>query len=333
MTKYILVDAANLFYRCRHVTQGDAFTKAGMSLHLIFRSMRKVWREFKGEHFVCCLEGGSWRTELHPEYKAHRRVAKLQLTTKEREEEEVFRQTFDDLTRFISEHSRITVLHSPGIEGDDFVARWIQLHPTDEHVILSGDSDFVQLLAPNVTIYDGIRDHLITTAGVTNAEGVPLEFAIKSDSKLKIGKANPEFRPEERWWERALFTKIVRGDSGDNIFSAYPKVRATKLREAYDDRAEQGYAWNNFMLQTWINHLGKEVRVLDAFAANERLIDLTKQPEHVREIMDTVIVQAVQKEPVTNVGVHFLRFCERNSLPNLSREAADHAAYLNAAYR
>ncbi len=47
MTRYAIVDVANLFYRARHVVRGDAYTKAGMALTIVFRSLRKLHRRPK----------------------------------------------------------------------------------------------------------------------------------------------------------------------------------------------------------------------------------------------------------------------------------------------
>ena len=76
----------------------------------------------------------------------------------------------------------------------------------------------------------------------------------------------------------------------------------------------------------------KYVRVIDEFKINESLIDLTKQPEEIKELMDSVIVEAVQKTPVSNVGIHFLKFCNKYDLPLLLKNANDHAEYLNKGY-
>ena len=43
---YILVDAANMFMRARHVVRGDDMnTKIGMAYHIMFNSINKVWRD------------------------------------------------------------------------------------------------------------------------------------------------------------------------------------------------------------------------------------------------------------------------------------------------
>lgn len=349
MSRYAIVDVANLFYRARHVVRGDAFTKAGMALHIVFRSLRRLHREFRVDHMVFAVEGKSWRYSIYPAYKAKRRDARALMTEREREEEDVFNQTMDDFVGFLRTKSRCTVLGSQGVEGDDFIARFIQLHPDDEHYILSGDSDFVQLLAPNVHIYDGVNERLISIDGVRDAKGTALEFSVDpANGKLKVGdKAPTGFKPEEEWWKKALFLKIIRGDPGDGIFSAYPGIRfeGTKkkvgIREAWEDRHEKGFNWNNFMLQRWEKLIGhdadgnkqtQEVRVIDEFEFNSRLIDLTRQPEDVVALMDDTIIAELQKETVGNVGMSFLQFCHRHNLPNLAREAHDHGAYLNAAY-
>lgn len=347
--RFAIVDVANLFFRAQHVVRGDAFTKAGMALHIVFRSLRKLHREMKVDHMVFATEGKSWRYAAYPQYKAKRKLERAEMTPREKEEQEVFLHCLDQFVNFLAEKTRCTVLHSPGVEGDDWVARWIQLHPEDEHVILSGDSDFIQLLAPNVSILDGVNERIIALDGVTDFKGRRLEFHVDpSKGKLKVGdKAADDWRPEDEWWKKALFIKIIRGDDGDGIFSAYPGVRyegsskKTGIKEAWADRNSGGFHWNNFMLQRWTKLIGtdadgnaitEEVRVLDQYKFNESLIDLTMQPDEIKDLMDEVIVQAVQKEPVGNVGIHFLRFCNDQNLPNLAREAKDHSDYLNAGY-
>ncbi len=71
---------------------------------------------------------------------------------------------------------------------------------------------------------------------------------------------------------------------------------------------------------------------MDRYEFNRSLIDLTMQPDDIKELMDNTIVEQVQKTRKTGIGIHFLRFCERNGLVNVSKEANDHAEYLNAPY-
>jgi hypothetical protein len=150
-----------------------------------------------------------------------------------------------------------------------------------------------------------------------------------------------DWEPEEDWHRKALFLKIIRGDVGDGIFSANPGVRykgskkSVGIEDAWDDRHERGFNWNNFMLKRWeklVENEKIEVKVIDEYHKNEMLIDLTKQPQEIVDLMDTTIVDAVQKPNVTNVGIHFARFCKSHELNRLSSEAADFVKFLGAPY-
>ena len=135
-----------------------------------------------------------------------------------------------------------------------------------------------------------------------------------------------------------LFRSCMRGDSSDNIFSAYPGVRekGTKnkvgLREAFADRNDKGYNWNNLMLQRWADHEGVEHRVRDRYEANKQLIDLTCQPDDIKLSLDATVNDAIVKEPKKQVGVEFLRFCGKWDLQEIAKRPDDHVSYLNARY-
>jgi hypothetical protein len=136
-----------------------------------------------------------------------------------------------------------------------------------------------------------------------------------------------------------LFEKCVRGDTADNIFSAYPGVRKKGsknkigLEEAFADKETQGFNWNNFMLQRWTDHNGDEHRVLDDYTRNLALIDLTAQPDNIKEALDTSIVEQVQKPAIGQVGLHFMKFCGQWDLERIGQDATTHAIYLTAAYK
>jgi 5'-3' exonuclease len=201
------------------------------------------------------------------------------------------------------------------------------LHPQDQHVIISSDSDFVQLLAPNVTQYNGIADELLTLEGIFDAKGNHV-----NDKKTK----QPKTIPDPAW---LLFEKCMRGDSSDNVFSAYPGVRekGTKnkvgLREAFGDRDKRGYSWNNLMLQRWTDHEGQEHRVLDDYERNRVLVDLTAQPDDIKNTIDTAIGEQVSHKDVGQVGVRFMQFCGKYELNKCSDAAEQFGRWLNETYK
>lgn len=323
---YILVDAANMFHRSKHVVRGDTDTKIGMAMHIIFSSINKAWRDFNGTHVVMCFEGRSWRRDFYQPYKAQRREAGKLATPAEVEENEAFNEAFDHFQTFLHDHTNVTVLQAPGCEADDFIARWIQTHPDDQHVIISSDSDFYQLISENVTQYNGVANQHITLDGIYDVKGRPIVDKKTGESKT-IG--DPEW---------LLFEKCIRGDASDNIFAAYPRApkKGSKnkvgMLDAFADRDGLGYNWNNFMLQRWTDHEGVEHVVRDDYNRNRHLIDLTQQPDKIKEVLDTAIVEAVQAEHKRQVGIHFMRFCGQHNLVRVGENADDHARYLGASY-
>jgi len=326
--KYLIVDTANTFFRARHAAhrQSDTWDRLGFAVHVTLSSIAKAYRDQRADHVVICLEGRSWRKDFYAPYKANRAVARAALTETEQEEDRLFWESFDELKTFFYEKSNCTVLRHESLEADDLVAGWIQAHPQDEHVIVSSDTDFHQLLATNVTQYNGIADELHTIEGIFDKKGAPVK-----DKKTKENKTIPN----PAW---ILFEKCMRGDPTDNIFSAFPGVRKVGsknkvgLTEAYEDRDKKGFAWNNLMLQRWTDHNGVEHRVLDDYLRNVQLVDLTAQPDHVKLwIAETIAANSVAKD-IPQIGTKFMKFCGKYDLKRISDNIQGFVDFLTARY-
>jgi len=159
------------------------------------------------------------------------------------------------LKRFFKECTNVAVFEVPHTEADDIIAV-IAAESGEgvENVILSSDRDFVQLINENTFL----------------------------------------FSPAQGKWRETedaaydLFFKCIRGDSNDNIFSAYPRVWEKKLVEAWEDE----YKMLNLM-----ETVRKDgVKVGDAYALNKKLIDLTAQPPLIRAEIEKVIKAPFQRK-------------------------------------
>ena len=322
---HILVDTANTFFRARHVIRGDTSEKIGMAIHITMNSIKKAWADFNGSHLVFCLEGRSWRKDHYAPYKRNRKEIFEAMTEKEKDENKVFWECYDDLTDFFKTKTNATVLQNPRAEADDLIARWIDKHPDEKHVIISTDKDLNQLVNENVKQYNGIAETTITHEGWFDVKGNPV-----IDKKTKAPKGAPDI-------EWIIFEKSMRGDPSDNIFSAYPGVRTkgTKnkigLKEAFADRQTKGYTWNNLMLTKWTDHDGKEHRVTDDYERNKLLVDLHAQPEAIIEELDQTIAQAkAENKNISQVGVRFMKFCGKYDLNKISDQAQLYVEPFNA---
>jgi 5'-3' exonuclease len=328
MKKYALIDTANTFFRARHVASRntDTWGKIGMALHLSLASVNQIARKFGVDHVVFCLEGRSWRKDYYEPYKKNRIVDAQAQTDSEREENEMFWDTYEKFTTYLIEKTNVSVIRHPEAEADDVIARFIHLHPDDEHFIISSDTDYIQLIAPNVKQYNGVTNQLITLEGYFDDRDRPIVDKKTKETKL-LG--DPEF---------VLFEKCMRGDATDNVFSAYPGVRTkgsknkVGLTEAFEDRTKQGFNWNNLMLQKWADHNGVEHRVRDDYERNRTLIDLKAQPQEIKDKVDEAIITGVRTNSTPQVGIHFMKFCGKYELTKISEQAEAYAKWLNSPY-
>ena len=330
MATFILVDSFNMYHRAKHVAMRGASIdmKIGMAYHIMLSSVKLCYNKFNADHAVFCLEGRSWRKDFYTPYKAHRRVAQLAKSSREQEEDQIMFQSYDDMITFLDEKTNVTMLQNPEAEADDMIAVFIQSHPNDNHIIISSDSDYLQLITDNVTMYDGVQNRIITKDGFFKDD--------KNMTPMKDKKTKEVLAAIDPEW--MLFEKCIRGDTSDNIFSAYPGCRkkGTKNKigmiEAYNDRATGGFNWNNFMLQRWTDHNGLEHTVRDDYERNVKLVDLTAQPYDLMvKFVETIAENSVVKTK-TGVGMQFLKFCGIHDLQNLAKAPDEMAAILNKSY-
>lgn len=330
MATFILVDSFNMFHRAKHVAMRGASMdlKIGMSFHIMMNSVKMCYQKFNADHAVFCLEGRSWRKDFYKPYKAQRKIAQEAKSVREQEEDAIMFSAYDDLITFLGDKTNVTLLQHPQAEADDMIALFIASHPNDRHIIVSSDSDYQQLISDNVTIYDGVQNRIINTEGFFKDD--------KNMTPIKDKKTKEVVPAIDPSW--MLFEKCIRGDTSDNIFSAYPGCRkkGTKnkvgMTEAFEDRKTGGYNWNNFMLQRWTDHNGEEHVVRDDYERNRQLIDLTMQPDDLKlKFIETIAERSV---PKTNngVGINFLKFCGLWDLQNLAKAPDEMAAILNKAY-
>jgi len=326
--KYALIDTANTFFRARHVASRSSTVdeKIGMAIHLTLASTNQIVKRFGIDHVVFCLEGRSWRKDFYAPYKKNRVVDTMSQTEAEVEENTMFWQTYDAFTNYLKDRTNCSVLRDPKAEADDLIARFIHMHPEDEHFIISSDTDYVQLITDKTKQYNGVSGELITLEGYFDDKGRPVK-----DKKTK----EPKLLEDPQY---LLFKKCMRGDSTDNVFSAFPGVREkgsskkAGLIEAYADREKQGYTYNNLMLQRWSDHEGNEVRVKDAYERNRTLIDLTAQPDDIKLSVDTNIREGVRTTTIPQVGIHLMKFCGRYELQKIADNAETYARWLNSPY-
>lgn len=152
----------------------------------------------------------------------------------------------DLMCEWFTDHTSAYVINVHRCEADDVIAYWTQ-NTTQECVILSTDKDFIQLVRDGVRLYSPVQK----------------VFRETEDAQFD------------------LFLKCIRGDKSDNVRSAYPRIRETKVREAWEDDYE--------LLNLLETTLKDGSIVGEIFEMNQKLIDLTMQPDWVKSSIDVAV--------------------------------------------
>lgn len=287
MCDFLVYDISNILYRTFFAhKQEDDSTIAGLAIHTALVTLNKYFRQYKPKKkVVMAFDSSSWRKEYTSSeqciskkpYKGNRRK---DMSPSQQAKYMRFIEHLREFEKLISEHTTIIALRGEKLEADDLIAGFIQRHPDDNIVLISSDSDMLQLLKnPNLKIISPATDKELTLEEFDN------------DPKLY------------------LFTKCLRGDPTDNIQSALPRVPSTRIRKAYKDPFERVQLMKEF----WKDHEGNEFQVEKLFEENKMLIDLEAQPEQIREHLETVLNEQLSKERKFSL-FHILKFCGKYEL-------------------
>lgn len=218
----------------------------GLLRHMVLNTIRSLNSKFKDEYgeLVIASDGrNSWRKQVFPYYKAHRRKA--------REESELnwnlIFEVFDRIKEELSTYFPYRVVRVDGAEADDIIATLIQdeRHLGEKTLIISGDKDFIQL-----------HSHI----GVKQFDPVKKKFVRHDDP------------------ETFLKEHIIRGDRGDgvpNILSADGVfVEGGRQTPISSKKVEQ---WISSDVS------GLDEKTLRGWKRNQTLIDLKCIPADIRE--------------------------------------------------
>lgn len=306
---HILVDTGNLFYRAIAIGKSGETEEeiVAMTMAGACSIISNAYEMFGASHTMLAFESFSWRRKVFPDYKSSRRA--VQQTKKEAEIQRLLYESIDRFKSFVRNETNATPIQAELAEGDDVIARWIELHPDVEHVIVSTDGDMHQLVRPGVSAYSGQQEKCWTHEGVLASEERMLRKTPFSFKKWNSTwrKLDQEFDPN---W--SLFKKIMRGDPGDSVPTAVkPRTRTKIIEAAFKDPAGPEFA---NLMQTVRSDLPDSPTVADLVKRNVELVDLTYRPEEVNTAIDSVVADLRQRERKLRVGIKFQMFCRDNGM-------------------
>jgi hypothetical protein len=294
--KYLIFDSANILFRNWVTLEKEDPDRKGLAMHKALYTIRYWAEKFKPDQIVMAFEGGNnWRKEWT---QSHHCVSGNQYKANRVYDPDMqfYFEFVEEFKGLVTNYTALHTLCVPGCEGDDVIAGFIELyselHPGEnEYVLVSSDRDFIQLKK-----YEGVT--LINPAN-----------GLERDIDQKTGE-----RIDPHYY---LFEKCVRGDGGDGVFSAYPRVRATRIKKAFTDEYERV----QFMNETWTNPKdGETYRVGDLFEENKILVGLDQQPDEIREKIFGGVMNCIENVGKFN-NFQFMRLIGKYKLKEVNEDA------------
>jgi DNA polymerase I len=172
-----LVDGSGYIFRAYHALPPINRKSDGLQLNAVFGFCNMLWKllrdmkDDKPTHLavVFDLSERTFRTEMYPDYKAHRPDPPDDLRPQ-------FPLIRDAVAAF-----DLPCLEQRGFEADDLIATYVReaSEAGATSTIVSSDKDLMQLVSDRVTMYDTMKDKKIGRAEVIEKFGVPPEKVIE----------------------------------------------------------------------------------------------------------------------------------------------------------
>lgn len=305
---HLVVDTANLLFRVHATNSQMSFAspadQAGLAMHQALQSLRSQFNKFKPDQVAISFEGGkNWR-KAHTRGERPEQAVSHRLYKGNRVKDDSMIPFFELIGSFeqlAREHTSLICLSDPILEGDDCISAYVQKYSALGHtvIVLSDDKDFCTLLQlPNV--------RLIRPDG----------------TERKLGK--DKMPTDAKYF---MYEKAFRGDVGDNVLPAFPRVRSTRLQKAYDGlQRGDTFEHSNLMNSEWVftdpsTGANTTFRVGDLYEENILLMDLINgQPADIKTRMSEMVDSAVVSHGQFSL-FHFQKFCGKFNLKKIGDEA------------
>jgi DNA polymerase I len=321
-----LVDGSGYIFRAYHALPPINRKSDGLQLNAVFGFCNMLWKllrdmkpEEKPTHLavVFDLSEHTFRSEMYPDYKAHRPDPPDDL-----------RPQFPLIRQAVHAFD-LPCLEQKGFEADDLIATYARqaCEAGATATIVSSDKDLMQLVSDCVVMFDTMKDKKIGPAEVMEKFGVPPNKVIEVQSLIGDSTDNVPGVP-------GIGVKTAAqliGEYGDleTLLKRAGEIKQEKRRQSLIDNAEK--ARLSKKLVTLDDRVKLDVPIGD-LAVHEpdykRLIGFLKAMEFnslTRRVAEFADIDAGAIEPETNFSGHHRQAGEGTSPPSLRGRSAGEA--------
>jgi DNA polymerase-1 len=226
-----LIDASGFIFRAYHALP-PLTTSKGVPTHAVLgfaRMLLKLLRERQPGYIALCFDRDSrkGRLAIDPQYKANREATPADLVAQ------------FELIRRVADVLALPILEVAGWEADDVIATMVdKARARGFRVeIISSDKDLLQLLAPDVALFDPVKDKPITEADALEKYGVAA--AQLRDYQALVGDAIDNVPKVPGVGPKTAAELLKQFGSVATLMARVDEVAKPKTREALKAHREQ----------------------------------------------------------------------------------------------
>lgn len=230
MKTLYLVDVSSMYFRAYYAIR-PLTNKAGLPTNALYGFMSmavKLLKEVQPDYMAFCfdLKEPSFRKEIYSEYKANRTEMPEDLVPQV------------PYVKKLSAALGVPLFEKPGFEADDLIGSltaYGRKHNL-EVVIVSGDKDFAQLVAPFVSMYDTMKEAKYDPQGVVEKWGVEPSQVI--DYLSLTGDSSDNIPGVRGIGPKGAQKLLAEFKTLENIYANLDKIKNPSLRTKLENGKE-----------------------------------------------------------------------------------------------
>ncbi len=228
--QFYIIDGSSYIYRAFYAIR-ELSNSSGLPTNATYgftKMLLKIMHEKKPDYLGIAFDakGPTFRSEIYAEYKANRPPMP-----------DLMRPQIPYIHKMVKA-LQIPFLEKSGLEADDLIGTLANLGEAAglQVVIVTGDKDMNQLITPNITVYDSMKDRVLTEAGIQEKFGIAANQIV--DMMGLMGDTSDNIPGVPGVGQKTAIKLIQEFGSIKNVLEHTDKIKRVKLRETLESQKE-----------------------------------------------------------------------------------------------
>ncbi len=228
--QFYIIDGSSYIYRAFYAIR-ELSNSSGLPTNATYgftKMLLKIIHEKKPDYLGIAFDakGPTFRSKIYAEYKANRPPMP-----------DLMRPQIPYIHKMVKA-LQIPFLEKSGLEADDLIGTLAHLGEAAglQVVIVTGDKDMNQLITPNITVYDSMKDRVLTEAGIQEKFGIAANQIV--DMMGLMGDTSDNIPGLPGVGQKTAIKLIQEFGSIKNLLEHTADVKRPKLRETLESQKE-----------------------------------------------------------------------------------------------